>query len=316
MTLRDQVLLNPETIMNTTRPMLSICCLTFNHEKFIRETLQGFVVQRTSFQFEIIVHDDASTDRTPEIISEYQSAYPDLFRVIFQKENQFSQGVCVPAILYSLAKGKYIAICEGDDYWIDPLKLQKQVDFLESHPGCTICCHKVIYHYENNEQADHDFPDITGNKIFDQKALIRKFFIKTCSAVFRNVKIQQLIDLLQDFKVGDTPLWFFYSKYGDIGFLDETMAVYRIHGNSYWSSLQEQDKLLLLLDTYKNIVKKLHIRGNEKRFLTINLALAKIFRSNSDIRSMRNYLLQCYKYLPFANSSQIKDIFFLSLNTR
>ena len=121
---------------NNSLPLVSILCDTFNHEKYISQALDGFIMQQTSFPFEIIVHDDASTDNTAQIIREYELKYPDLFVPIYQTENQFSKPEVNiwTDITFPKARGKYIALCEGDDYWTDPLKLQKQVDFLEENP--------------------------------------------------------------------------------------------------------------------------------------------------------------------------------------
>ena len=125
-------------------PMISIICNTYNHEKYIEQTLKGFVNQKTTYPYEILIHDDASTDRTAEIIRRYADAYPSLFKPIYQTENQYSQGINVSGVYqYSRAKRKYIAFCEGDDYWCDPEKLQKQVDFLERHPAYSACVHQT-----------------------------------------------------------------------------------------------------------------------------------------------------------------------------
>jgi glycosyltransferase involved in cell wall biosynthesis len=119
----------------TNDPLVSICCITYNHEKYIQQCLEGFLIQKTTFLFEILIHDDASTDRTADIIREYETKYPDIIKPIYQTENQYSKGVIVSAVYnWPRAKGKYIALCEGDDYWIDSYKLQKQVDFMEANP--------------------------------------------------------------------------------------------------------------------------------------------------------------------------------------
>jgi len=117
------------------KPFVSICCLAYNHEPYIRDCLDGFMIQQTNFDFEVLIHDDASTDKTAEIIREYEKKYPDIIKPIYQTENQYSKRVGITRVFqFPRARGKYIAMCEGDDYWTDPLKLQKQVDFLESNP--------------------------------------------------------------------------------------------------------------------------------------------------------------------------------------
>lgn len=125
------------------KPLVSICCVTYNHENYIRDCLDSFLMQKTNFQFEVIIHDDASTDNTAKIICEYVEKYPDLFVPILQTDNQYSKGIKpYQTYVYPRAKGKYIAVCEGDDYWTDPYKLQKQVDFLESNNDYVLTCHR------------------------------------------------------------------------------------------------------------------------------------------------------------------------------
>ena len=135
-------------------PLVSICCVTYNHEPYIRQCLDGFMMQKTDFPFEVIIHDDASTDGTADIIREYEARYPGIIKPIYQKENQYSKGVGISeTYVYPRAQGKYIAICEGDDYWIDPYKLQKQVDFLEGHSEYSMCstAYREIYGHEKKD---------------------------------------------------------------------------------------------------------------------------------------------------------------------
>lgn len=122
-------------------PLVSVCCITYNHEPYIAQTLDGFLLQKTSFPFEVLIHDDASTDRTADIIREYERKFPKIIKPIYQKENQYSQGKREISETWNFprAKGKYIAMCEGDDYWIDENKLQMQVDFLENNPEYGMC---------------------------------------------------------------------------------------------------------------------------------------------------------------------------------
>ncbi len=125
-------------------PLVSICCLTYNHAQFIRKCLDGFLMQQTDFPIEILIHDDCSTDGTTEIIREYEAKYPELIFPLYEEENQYSRGGAGKMDLYNYrrTRGKYIAYCEGDDYWTDPLKLQKQVDFMEVNPEYSVCWHR------------------------------------------------------------------------------------------------------------------------------------------------------------------------------
>lgn len=125
--------------------MASISCLTFNHGAYIRQALDSFLMQKTNFEYEILVHDDASTDGTGEILREYGEKYPDKVKPLIQRSNQYSQGIdnISGAFNFPRVRGKYIFMCDGDDYWISPDKMQKQVDYLEAHPDCTLCIHSA-----------------------------------------------------------------------------------------------------------------------------------------------------------------------------
>ncbi|MBR5799518.1 MAG: glycosyltransferase [Lachnospiraceae bacterium] len=139
---------------------VSVICLAYNHEKYIRQTLEGFVNQVTDFRYEVLVHDDASTDGTKAIIEEYVHEYPDIFVPIYQEENQYSKGnLLIPKTLYKLIRGKYVASCEGDDYWCDNNKLQMQYDVMESNPECSICIHKVKCINEDGSDNLKTFPN-------------------------------------------------------------------------------------------------------------------------------------------------------------
>lgn len=126
------------------RPLVSICCITYNHGPYIRQTLEGFLMQETDFSWELLIHDDASTDGTQDIIREYAARFPDRIRPILREENQYSKGISNISIFnFPRARGTYIAMCEGDDCWTDPKKLQLQVDYLRAHPDCALCFHSA-----------------------------------------------------------------------------------------------------------------------------------------------------------------------------
>ena len=128
--------------MSSNIPTVTICCITYKHEKYIRECLNGFIMQKTNFPFEVIVHDDASPDKTADIVREYEAKYPDIIKPIYQTQNQRSLGKKVSlTYVYPKVRSKYIAICEGDDFWCDPNKLQMQYDFMEAHPDYSLCMH-------------------------------------------------------------------------------------------------------------------------------------------------------------------------------
>ncbi len=139
---------------------VSVYCLAYNHAEYIRKTLEGFVMQKTNFKFEVFVHDDASTDETATIIKEYAEKYPDIIKPIFQTENQYSKKIgIVKTFIYPLMRGKYIACCEGDDYWTDENKLQIQADILDNNNNISLVTHKVRMISENGELLNCFFPN-------------------------------------------------------------------------------------------------------------------------------------------------------------
>lgn len=166
--------------------LVAIKCATYNHEPYIRDTLEGFVMQKTNFPFVAIVHDDASTDGTPDIIREYAAKYPDIIKPIYETENQYSKRdgslrrIMNAAVEASGAK--YVALCEGDDYWTDPLKLQKQVDFLESHPDYTLVFANVRFHYESGV-TDQTFP--LENREYFPTEIYKRCLIATPTILYR-----------------------------------------------------------------------------------------------------------------------------------
>ncbi|MBQ4588440.1 MAG: glycosyltransferase [Bacteroidaceae bacterium] len=212
--------------------MVTIRCLTYNHEPYIRQCLDGFVMQKTNFRFEAIVHDDASTDGTATIIKEYAEKYPDIIKPIFQKENQYSKhNGSISKIMNEYTHGKYIALCEGDDYWIDPLKLQKQVDFLETHHDYGIC-HTA---YINTLSYKRSKPVITTpNDRYLEIILKGEYKIGTLTTLFRRdlyINLQRH-DRTQNFKLGDSPLWIEFAHCSKIKYINDCTAVYRILNES------------------------------------------------------------------------------------
>lgn len=218
----------------TEKPLVCILTLTYNHEAYIRDTLDGFLAQKTNFPFVAIVHDDASTDGTAAIVRDYAKRAPHIIKPIYETENQYSKrdGSLGRIMSDALEKtgAKYVALCEGDDYWTDPLKLQKQVDFLESHPEYSMC-------YSGFQTVDKD-----GNIIFDanyedlQKKsksgdifakLLHGNFILTCTTCVRS-EVYQLPEYLNSPASLDYNLFLAASKSGKIKFFKDKLSSYRI----------------------------------------------------------------------------------------
>jgi len=219
-------------------PLVSICCLTYNHEPYIKQCLDGFLMQKTNFPFEILIHDDASVDNTQNIIKNYELKHSDIIKPIYQKENQYSKGIGVSRVYqFPRAKGKYIAMCEGDDYWIDPYKLQKQVDFLETHPEYVFSFHDSIILNQRTGEKRMRIGDRQIENTVDLKSLIIQNNIPTASIVFRNfLDYAQLPDWIGKISKGDYGLCVLLAEEGPGKYLPEAMSVYRIHEGGVWSS--------------------------------------------------------------------------------
>lgn len=212
--------------------MVSICCISYNHEPYIRQCIEGFVMQRTKFLYEILIHDDASTDNTQNIIKEYQEKYPDIIKPIYQKENQYSKGLngSINATFnLPRARGKYIAMCEGDDYWTDPLKLQKQFDFMEANPDYSLCFHPAYVKFEDNIQEENLYRK-WEDKDYSCLEILEQWTIPTASVFYRRDALKDeyhKISSNPDFLFGDIVLFTYLGQQGKIKCINTYMSVYR-----------------------------------------------------------------------------------------
>jgi glycosyltransferase involved in cell wall biosynthesis len=202
-------------------------------------------MQKTDFDIEILIHDDASTDGTQQIILEYQEMYPDIIKPFFQKENTYSKGVKRIGYLYNYprAKGKYIAECEGDDYWNDPYKLQKQVDYMEAHPECGFSCHGTLK-VNDNEQKVSEVCPYTYSRNVDCGDFIRGGggVIGTNSVMYRKSAMENPPQFFFDAPVGDYPMQIYLSSQGHGYYMNEIMSCYRFNATGSWSSKMYQGK--------------------------------------------------------------------------
>lgn len=208
---------------------VSVVCVTYNQEGYIRKTLDSILAQQTGFAFEILVHDDASTDRTAQIIEGYRSAYPHVVRPILEKENLFSKGVdFFTDMVRNMAKGKYIAICEGDDYWTDDLKLQRQYDALEAHPACDMCaCCADMVSADGNLMLGQVRPmEEDGILRMEEVILGGGMYLATAALFFR----KSMYDNMMEFEKVRSLDYVYQMKgalRGGIYYIDKSMAAYR-----------------------------------------------------------------------------------------
>lgn len=245
-----------ERVKQTKEIMVTVCCLAYNHEKYIRKALDSFVMQKTNFNFEVLINDDASTDNTANILREYERKYPDIIKPIYQKENQYSQGKKINVeILFPNATGKYIATCETDDYWTDDKKLQKQYDALEQNPNCVFCAHKTRRIKGANMQLAGFIPRIGFSKnIVKPDEFVNRIFLErpfqVSSFFFKSQYVKDLYKNIPDFyslsSVGDIPLMLYFSTLGDVYYIDEEMSCYRTDADNNWTHKQRTSLHLLI----------------------------------------------------------------------
>ena len=261
------------------KPLVAIRCVVYNHELYLRDCLEGFVMQQTSFPFVAIVHDDASTDNSAAIIREYEAKYPHIIKAIYESENQYSKGVGKIGLIMNAAidatGAKYIAMCEGDDYWTDPLKLQKQVDILEADETLMAVCSdtSIVDNHSNLLNAKRGGvvkEDIEG------RYTLRDFFrgnhqYPTASVVYRNThkdEIRQKMLHTRNAYLGDWTMWICLHIYGDFYYINEPMVAYRINPTSVTHTCNRVGRAKanwticrnvadILPDEYSDIIKEL-----------------------------------------------------------
>jgi glycosyltransferase involved in cell wall biosynthesis len=211
-----------------TMPAVSICCITYNQEQYIGEAIEGFLLQETGFPVEILIHDDASTDRTAEIVREYQARYPNRIRLIAQTENQYSKGRRIAPIVIKEAIGKYIALCEGDDYWISPGKLESQVAILEQDETVALVFHNAWVKHDDSRLDYFINQNLPQERFTLDDIIERNWFIATASMVFRSDKFDYP-GCLSFTKGGDMVIQMSSCLHGDAVFHNEVASVYRRH---------------------------------------------------------------------------------------
>lgn len=305
--------------MSNSEIMVSITCLAYNHERYIRQCLEGFVKQKTNFKFEVLVHDDASTDKTADIIREYEAKYPEIIKPIYQKQNQKSQGVNISKTFQiPRAKGKYFSWCEGDDYWNDENKLQRQFDIMEANPDCVLCTHKVQCVNEDGTKADRVYPQFELKEgIYSKDEFVNillsgraKYPFHTSSYFCKTQDIRDFhlsdipIEFIQIAKVGDVPLMLYWASLGSVYYIDEALSNYRLFSVGSWSNRMkgrdgEASKIRNIIDIIKSYDEYTNHKYHEMIEQTIRRSEFELARITKDYKdyTKRKYW-QFYKEVP------------------
>ena len=219
---------------------VSILTTTYNHERFIAQALESVLAQEVAFTYEHVIGEDCSTDRTRELLLGAQQQHPDKIRLLLRAQNIGRRNNFIDT--FKACQGRYIALLEGDDYWTSTKKLQKQADYLDSHPECTICFHPVIKSHEE-ENWEKLFAPEPIKETYSLEDLLDRNFIATCSAMFRNHLFEEFPPWFLHVPAGDLPLHVLNAQHGYIGYINEAMAVHRIHSGGVWSPKRASDRL-------------------------------------------------------------------------
>ena len=222
-------------------PTVTVLVMTYNHERLIAQALDSVLMQEVAFPYEVLISEDRSTDGTRDIVIEYQRRHPDLIRLLLSAENLHSNEVVRRGL--RAARGKYVALLDGDDYWTSPRKLQRQADFLDAHPECAVCFHNALL-VEETGAPPRPYTSARQPEISTLDDLWKGNFIATCSTMFRNDLIGDVPDwYVAMFPITDWPLHILHAEHGSIGYIDEVMGAYRYHSGGLYSVLSERRKL-------------------------------------------------------------------------
>lgn len=316
-----------EEIMSTWKsrsetPLVTIRCLAYNHERYISDALDGLLMQKTDFPFEILIHDDASTDRTADIIREYEKKYPHIMRPIYEIENQYSKrDGSLRRIMNQNVKGKYIAYCEGDDYWTSPYKLQRQIRYMENNPDCSMTFHAVNYVKDGSvikndrrsaKECDFTTDDlIRGGGFFCATlSLCLRAKDSFCTPKYRKISL-----------VGDYPMQVMMSTKGRVHYFPQVMGCYRVSSIGSWSErmqsldsqikhnkngiewLQEFDKETkgVFTNSVKYVVLKYRIgllnKDKNESFFTLLKDIIKFKNKNLILILFKTQIAYCFPFV-------------------
>lgn len=284
-------------------PLVSIITLAYNHEAYVSKCLDGFMMQKTTFPIEVLIHDDASNDKTASIIREYQNRFPEIIKPIFQEENQYRKGVFIgKQFLYPLVKGKYVALCEGDDYWTDPYKLQKQFDYMESHPDCSLCFTNALIHWYSGDRPDAVFAEFE-ERDYSGVELTEHWISPTASFFFKATILPEYCAIRERFPkiiIGDSPLLLTCAKNGTIHGMTDVTCVYGKHAGA-WTQYSDGRKTYLSALSWENQLKAF---GKEYKKVMTNIYIGQYILAISrglkdkDWSIVSRAFLRCFCFHP------------------
>ena len=249
-----------QALQRAENPLVSVYCMTYNQENTIAQAIESIVSQKTDFPFELIVHDDASTDATADVVRGYEKRYPEIIRPIYQTENQYRRFNLVKQFIHPASRGKYIAFCEGDDFWSDTDKLQLQADIMRANPECTLCFHAVDQLFSDGRRMNCRPLKKTGEVSSSLVVKRGGLFCSTVSSMYR----RDVMDIWPQFRMAadvyDYPSQALAAFMGKVYYIDRNMGVYRFASEGSWTAqhsktadtahIENETKWLSLFDDY------------------------------------------------------------------
>jgi glycosyltransferase involved in cell wall biosynthesis len=228
--------------MTDRRIAVSVILITYNHELYVRQAIESVLMQETAFGVEVIISDDCSTDGTPAILGDYESRYPDRIRVLRSSRNLCTNEVLMRA--WDLARGEYVALLDGDDFWTHPAKLHRQASLLDMDRGFSGCCHNVRVEHVDRGSPPDCYNPTGGAEVVTIQDLLRGNVVATCSVMYRKSLVPILPEWYRTARYGDWPLHLLFADRGPLRYLEQEMATYRIHSSGYWSRMSEELQLV------------------------------------------------------------------------
>lgn len=238
----------------SVEPLVSVSIIAYNQERYIEQALDSILAQKTNFPFEVVIGDDASKDRTREICEGYVQRYPDIVRLLPKEANLGMMKNHIRGI--KACRGKYVALLESDDYWIDELKLQKQIDALEQDPQMTACFTGRKNYHEDRDEFEEVYNDLGDNR-FTLEDFAQETFFHTCTIVFRKPKTHEWLDRIADMPLSDRPLYLsLLAASGGYAYkLKDLCAVFRLNESSVFTPLKPVQRTQMAADMYEKLKK-------------------------------------------------------------
>lgn len=290
---------------------VSVVMITYNHERFIAQAIESVLMQKADFDFELVIGDDCSTDKTREIILEFKKNYPDKIRLLLREKNVGMHKNFTLA--YQTCQSEYVAFLDGDDYWTSPNKLQEQVDFMESNPECSICFHDVTIFNEAEKRETGVICSTISKEILTIEDILVNNYLHTSSILLRSCLIREFPDWFYTVMNADNALYILFAQHGKIGYINKVMAAYRVHSAGVWSGLGALERLQELIKTYELINSHLNYQYRKVfRALNYNLTFNMAFayeQHNRDMTNAKAWLRKCInKQLLVSNSPPRSDV--------